>query len=166
MSVELDYQILDKKEFVQREKSGHFLKQQKFNSIKDFFKKKIGNNIIDLYELINALKKFGINYDEDDELEKEIKNAKINGNSKIDFDQFINIISTKISEMDSEKDLANLFSLFLGKDNTDKIEFNHLRRADPNLKDSQIEEMIEKADIDKDGKINFEEFYDIITKKI
>ncbi len=68
--------------------------------------------------------------------------------------------------MDSEKDLANLFSLFLGKDNTDKIEFNHLRRADPNLKDSQIEEMIEKADIDKDGKINFEEFYDIITKKI
>ena len=68
--------------------------------------------------------------------------------------------------MDSEKDLANFFSLFLGKDNTDKIEYDHLRRVDSNLKDNQIEEMIEKADKDKDGKINFEEFYDIITKKI
>ena len=166
MSVELEDQILERKEFMERDKSGYILKEQQLKSIKDNFIKKKGNNKIDLYELISALKKFGINYNEDDPLGEELENAKINRNSKIDFDQFIDLITTKLSEMDSEKDLANFFSLFLGKDNTDKIEYDHLRRADSNLKDNQIEEMIEKADKDKDGKINFEEFYDIITKKI
>lgn len=33
------------------------------------------------------------------------------------------------------------------------------------MNDDELIEMIERADKDKDGEINFEEFYDIMTKK-
>ena len=65
MSVELEDQILERKEFMERDKSGYILKEQQLKSIKENFIKKKGNNKIDLYELISALKKFGINYNED-----------------------------------------------------------------------------------------------------
>ena len=95
-----------------------------------------------------------------------LKNAKENGSSQIDFAQFIDGITTKLSEIYEEKDFAKFFSLFIGDDNTDKIEYEHLRKIDNDLKDDEIEEMIQKADIDKDGKINFEEFVNIINKKV
>ena len=88
-----------------------------------------------------------------------------------DFDKYLEFlkdqsITTKLSEIYEEKDLAKFFSLFIGDDNTDKIEYEHLRKIDNDLKDDEIEEMIQKADIDKDGKINFEEFVNIINKKV
>ena len=166
MSIEIDHQILERKEFEQKEKDGYFLKQEHLNYIKDSFKNKNASNVLDLYELESALKKFGIIFNEDDSFSKELKNAKLNGYSKIDFDHFIDAISSKLSEMDLEQDLSKFFSLFIGEENVDKIEYNHLRKVAQYLKYEQIKEMIEKADKDRDGKINFEEFYDIITKKI
>ena len=166
MSTEINHQILDRKEFEERENYGYFLKQEQLNYIKDSFLNKNGTNVLDIYELENAFKKFGINFNEDDPFGKELENAKKNGHSKIDFDQFIDAISSKLSEMDLKKDLSKFFSLFIEDENTDKIEYDHLRKVDQNLKTVQIKEMIEKADKDKDGKINFEEFYDIITKRI
>ena len=64
------------------------------------------------------------------------------------------------------EDLEKIFSLYIGKENLDKIEFKHLRKVCPGLTDEEIKEMIEKADSDKDGKVNFEDFFSIITKKL
>ena len=63
-------------------------------------------------------------------------------------------------------ELQKVFCLFLGDENVDKIEFKHIRKECPFLTDEEIKEMIEKADEDKDGKINFEEFHKIVTKLI
>ena len=84
----------------------------------------------------------------------------------VDFDELIDIITLKLSELESMEDIEKVFSLFIGEDNLDKIEFKHIKKACPVLTDEEIKEMIEKADSDKDGKINFEDFYKIITKKI
>ena len=158
--------ILDRKEFLERESHEYYLPQQKINFIKDSFKEKIPRNQLDLNELKRALNKYSINFNEKDLLSRLLKNAEENGSSQIDFAQFIGGITTKLSEIYEEKDLAKFFSLFIGDDNTDKIEYEHLRKIDNDLKDDEIEEMIQKADIDKDGKINFEEFVNIINKKV
>ena len=158
--------ILERKEFLERESHEYCLPQQKINFIKDSFKEKIQRNQLDLNELKRALNKYSINFNEKELLGKLLKNAEENGSSQIDFAQFIDVITTKLSEIYEEKDLAKFFSLFIGDDNTDKIEYEHLRKIDNDLKDDEIEEMIQKADIDKDGKINFEEFVNIINKKV
>ena len=158
--------ILDRKEFLERESHEYYLPQQKINFIKDSFKEKIPRNQLNLNELKRALNKYSINFNEKDLLSSLLKNAEENGSSQIDFAQFIDGITTKLSEIYEEKDLAKFFSLFIGDDNTDKIEYEHLRKIDNDLKDDEIEEMIQKADIDKDGKINFEEFVNIINKKV
>ena len=158
--------ILDRKEFLERESHEYYRPQQKINFIKDSFKEKIPRNQLDLNELKRALNKYSINFNEKELLGRLLKNAEENGSSQIDFAQFIDGITTKLSEIYEEKDLAKFFSLFIGDDNTDKIEYEHLRKIDNDLKDDEIEEMIQKADIDKDGKINFEEFVNIINKKV
>ena len=71
-----------------------------------------------------------------------------------------------MSDIDSMNEIQKVFLLFLGDENVDKIEFRHIRRECPGLTDEEIKEMIEKADEDKDGKVNFEEFHKIITKLI
>ena len=158
--------ILNRKEFLERESHEYYLPQQKINFIKDSFKEKIPRNQLDLNELKRALNKYSINFNEKELLGRLLKNAEENGSSQIDFAQFIDGITTKLSEIYEEKDLAKFFSLFIGDDNTDKIEYEHLRKIINDLKDDEIEEMIQKADIDKDGKINFEEFVNIINKKV
>ena len=158
--------ILDRKEFLERESHEYYLPQQKINFIKDSFKEKIPGNQLNLNELKRALNKYSINFNEKELLGRLLKNAEENGSSQIDFAQFIDGITTKLSEIYEEKDLAKFFSLFIGDDNTDKIKYEHLRKIDNDLKDDEIEEMIQKADIDKDGKINFEEFVNIINKKV
>ena len=162
----MSYKILERKEFLERESHEYYLPQQKINFIKDSFKEKIPRNQLDLNELKRALNKYSINFNEKELLGRLLKNAEENGSSQIDFAQFIDGITTKLSEIYEEKDLAKFFSLFIGDDNTDKIEYEHLRKIDNDLKDDEIEEMIQKADIDKDGKINFEEFVNIINKKV
>ena len=82
------------------------------------------------------------------------------------FDEFINIMTESMGEIDSMNYLQNVYLLFLGDENTDKIELRHVKRECPWLKDEEIKEMIDKIDEDKDGKINFEEFHKIVTKLI
>ena len=93
-----------------------------------------------------------------------------NGDANIDFDEFINMMTAKMSDKDTREDLEKVFELFLGDDNSDKIELKHLKRVckelNENMSDEELNEMIVRADTDRDGKVSFEEFYAIMTKKI
>ena len=52
----------------------------------------------------------------------------------------------------------------------DKIELKHLKRVakelNENMSEDELNEMITRADTDRDGKVSFDEFYNIMTKKI
>ena len=166
MSLDRNIKILNKKEFEERDNNSFVLPQNKINYIKNFLNEKYSTKQIDLFELKNAFNKFGIKFNKEDSILKILEDTEVNGDSKIDFEQFIDIISSKLSDLYLEKDLVNFFSLFLGNEDSDKIEHENLKKVDTNLKNEEIEEMIKSADIDKDNKINFEEFFKIITKKI
>jgi centrin-1 len=125
---------------------------------------------IDKEELRQALKNLGIDT-KNQTLQNMMADLDQDGSGKIDFDEFISMMTAKMSDRDTREDLQKVFRLFLGDDEkADKIELKHLKRVAKELNetmtDEELLEMIKRADIlDTDGKVNFEEFYNIMTKK-
>ena len=90
------------------------------------------------------------------------------GSGSIDFEEFLDMMTAKMSDKDSREDIMKVFNLF-DDDQTGKISLRNLKRVAKELgetmTDAELLEMIERADNDQDGEINFEEFYAIMTKK-
>ena len=168
MSGRFQSNLVNRKEFDRPGEIKHHLNQKDLNYIKDSFKNYDTDKTreINIDELKNALDKYGIEYDNDEAFQKIFNEAEKNGSINIDFDELINIITSRMSDIDSMSELQKVFCLFLGDENVDKIEFRHIRKECPGLTDEEIKEMIERIDEDKDGKVNFEEFHKITTKKI
>ena len=124
---------------------------------------------IDVAELKQALMNLGIDT-KNQTLQNMLADIDKNGNANIDFDEFIDMMTAKMSNKDTREDLEKVFELFLGDDDTDKIDIKHLKRVckelNENMSDDELNEMIVRADLDRDGKVSFEEFYTIMTKKI
>lgn len=107
----------------------------------------------------------------------EAKNATIyqmigdidkDGSGSIDFEEFLDMMTAKMSDKDSRADIMKVFNLF-DDDNTGKITLRNLKRVAKELGETMTEaelvEMIERADTDQDGEISPDEFYVIMTKK-
>ena len=124
---------------------------------------------IDVAELKQALMNLGIDT-KNQTLQNMLADIDKNGNANIDFDEFIDMMTAKMSDKDTPEDLRKVFDLFIGDDTADKIELKHLKRVakelGENMSDDELNEMIVRADTDKDGKVSFDEFYAIMTKKI
>ena len=80
------------------------------------------------------------------------------------------MMTDKMSDKDTPENLRKVFELFIGDDNANKIELKYLKRVakelGENMSDDELNEMLVIADTDKDGKVSFDEFYTIMTKKI
>ena len=168
MSGRFTSNLIPRNQLFKQKNKYHKLSQSKKTFIKELFEKNAidKTNKIDIEELKFALNKYGIEYDNNEKFQKIFSEIEKNGCSCIDFDEFINIMTESMGEIDSMNYLQNVYLLFLGDENTDKIELRHVKKECPWLKDEEIKEMIDKIDEDKDGKINFEEFHKITTKLI
>mmetsp|Transcript_35272 Transcript_35272/g.51830 ORF Transcript_35272/g.51830 Transcript_35272/m.51830 type:complete len:170 (-) Transcript_35272:215-724(-) len=126
-----------------------------------------GSGTIDPKELKSAMQSLGF----------EAKNATIyqmigdidkDGSGSIDFDEFLDMMTAKMSDKDSKEDIGKVFNLF-DDDKSGKISLRNLKRVARELgetmSDAELMEMIERADTDEDGEINPDEFYAIMTKK-
>ena len=89
------------------------------------------------------------------------------GSGVIDFEEFLAMMTVKMSERDSREEILKAFRLF-DDDETGKISFKNLKRVakelGENMTDEELAEMIEEADRDGDGEINEEEFLRIMKK--
>ncbi len=124
---------------------------------------------IDTAELKQALSNLGIDA-KNQTLQNMMNDIDKNQSGTIDFNEFIELMTAKFSDKDTPEDLRKVFDLFIGDDTADKIEFKHLKRVakelGENISDEELNEMIVRADTDRDGKVSFEEFFAIMTKKI
>merc|ERR1712200_338334 len=89
------------------------------------------------------------------------------GSGTIDFNDFLKLMTQKMSEKDSKEEILKAFRLF-DDDSTGKISFKNLKRVakelGENLTDEELQEMIDEADRDGDGEVNEEKFLRIMKK--
>ncbi len=102
-----------------------------------------------------------------EEIKKMISDIDKDGNGTIDYQEFLEMMTTKMSEKDSREEILKAFRLF-DDEEKGKISFTNLKRVakelGENMKDEELMEMIEEADRDGDGEINEEEFLRIMKK--
>ncbi len=91
------------------------------------------------------------------------------GNAQIDFDEWVHLMSNRVSVSSSKASILKIFPLY-DDEKTDHISVKNLRRVAVDLgeeiSEEELQEMIDRADLDRDGLVNFEEFYTILTRKI
>lgn len=87
--------------------------------------------------------------------------------SKIDFNEFLELLVEKMSEKDTKEDALRAFRQF-DQDHQGRISFKNLqavaRELGETMTDEELSEMIAAADTDKDGFISEEEFLRILRK--
>lgn len=118
-------------------------------------------------ELGDILRKLGYNPTPED-LKDMIKEVDIDGNGNVDFQEFLELMSHKMKDHDSEEEMLEAFKIF-DRDNNGyvtkddfKVIMNHLGEA---MTPDELDEMIKDNDDDGDGQLNYEEFKKMMTFK-
>jgi len=122
---------------------------------------------IDLRELKAAMRALGFELKKEEvrnifeELDKDL-------NQEVTLEEFVKMMTPRMGDRDSREEIAKVFKLF-DEDNTGYITFRNLKKIcndlGENLTDDEIQEMIDEADRDQDGKINAEEFFRVMKKR-
>ena len=98
---------------------------------------------------------------------KKMTDIDKDGSGTIDFSEFLEMMTAKMSERDSREEILKAFRLF-DDDETGKISFRNLKRVakelGENMTDEELQEMIDEADRDGDGEISEDEFLRIMKK--
>merc|ERR1712062_945934 len=94
-----------------------------------------------------------------EEIKKMIQDIDKEGSGTIDFNDFLKLMTQKMTEKDSKEEILKAFRLF-DDDETGKISFKNLKRVakelGENLTDEELQEMIDEDDRDGDGDVNEE----------
>ena len=90
------------------------------------------------------------------------------GSKKIGFDEFVEMMERKNNEEDTEVEIINAFRVFDTESNgliSNQKLAHIIRTLGETLTDKEIEEIINEADVDGDGFINYEEFVRMMMAK-
>ncbi|CAH0561380.1 unnamed protein product [Brassicogethes aeneus] len=153
-----------------RKKSGpkFELSAEQKNDIKEAFDlfdtEKSGE--IDTKDLKVAIRALGFE-PKKEEIKKMIADVDKNSSGKISYDDFLQLMSTKMAEKDTKEEILKAFRLF-DEDDKGAITMRDLKRVAQELGETltsdELQEMIDEADRDGDGEINQEEFLRIMKK--
>ena len=128
------------------------------------------NGTIDPHEVITSMQTLRLNekspiiYD----LFAEFDTPE-NSKNRLDYEEFVDILSQKLSDKDSQKSIERVYEAFLGESNKDTIDFDVIKKVaqdvGDDITDEQIRAMLERCA--KNGKdMTFEEFYAVMTKQV
>jgi centrin-1 len=126
----------------------------------------MGLGYIDSKELKVAMRALGFE-PKKEEVKKMISEVDREGKGVIEFADFMELMTGKISERDPREEILKAFRLF-DDDSTGKVSLKNLKRVARELgetmNDDELQEMIDEADRDGDGEISEEEFIRIMKK--
>lgn len=122
--------------------------------------------VIDTKELKVAIRALGFE-PRKEEIKKMIADFDKEGSGRISFADFLQMMTQKMSEKDSNDEIMKAFRLF-DDDDTGAISFKNLKRVakelGENLSDEELREMISEADLNDDGQVDQDEFLRIMKK--
>lgn len=125
-----------------------------------------GTGIIDAKELKVAIRALGFE-PKKEEIKKMIAEVDKEGTGKLSYQDFLQLMTVKMAEKDTNEEILKAFRLF-DDDDTGTISFKNLKRVakelGENLTDEELHEMIEEADRDGDGEVSKEDFLRIMKK--
>ncbi|XP_033617473.1 centrin-2-like [Fukomys damarensis] len=111
-----------------------------------------GTRTIDVKELKVAMRALGFE-PKKEEIKKMISEIDEDGTGKMNFSDFLTVITQKMSEKDTEEEILKAFQLF-NDDETGKIPFKNPKRVakelGESLTDEELQKMIDAADRDGD----------------
>lgn len=144
-----------------------YISEDKINSFKKAFSKfDLGNSGLIRSKLLgNVLRTLGMNPTEA-ELQDMINEVDKDGTGLLNFPNFLYMMAKKENDEEAEDEIREAFKVFDG-DGNGFISRTELRHVMMNLGEAVSEEecdaMVEEADVDGDGSINYEEFYMMMT---
>ena len=122
---------------------------------------------ISISELIGSMKSLGFDT-KNPAIYKMIAEMDADGNGVIDFEEFLDMMTARISEKNTRADLERVFKLF-DEAREGHITVQALARVARDLGEDisleELREIVQRADLNGDGKLGFEDFYSIMTKK-
>lgn len=96
---------------------------------------------------------------------KEIPNEK---RFQIDWAEFLEMFKHRVSENNSRLQMKNLFD-FLTINQSNELSVDALKimvkQLGEDISEKELKDMVKKADLDGDGKVNFEDFYALMMQK-
>lgn len=142
------------------------LTEEEILGLKEMFKSMDTDNsgAISYQELKEGLKKHGSNLPEA-QIRQLMEAADVDNSGTIDYEEFITA-TVHLNKVEKEEHIYEAFRHF-DTDNSGYITKDELKAAlsdEHNLEAGEVEKIIEEVDIDKDGKINYEEFSAMIRK--
>ena len=154
------------REEILRDRMGlKFLNSKELKLLKDAFKKLDSNHSgeIDKEELEQAISSYGCAFDTG-KVMRFFTDADKNGSKRIDFDEFLNSICSEMKL--TEEALRQVFTLFIGNNKDDALTLDHLKKLNSVYNEAELKELIDLTDSAHSGKVNFEDFYKMITTKV
>ena len=126
-----------------------------------------GSGAIDPKELKAAMQSLGFEA-KNQTIFQMISDLDKNKSGSIDFEEFLDMMTARMSDKDTREDVSKVFRLF-DDDSTGTITLRNLRRVARELgetmTDEELQEMIDRADSNGDGAVTMDDFYNIMTKK-
>ncbi|KAL5334497.1 hypothetical protein BJX70DRAFT_378229 [Aspergillus crustosus] len=127
---------------------------------------KDGTGDITATELGEVMRSLGQNPTET-ELQDIIDELDVDRTGTIDFDEFLVMMSRKVKDSDPEAELREAFAVF-DKDKSGSISAEELRQVlqsiGDDVTDKDVDEMLQLADVNGDGSIDYEEFVKLMSQ--
>ncbi|TRY79978.1 hypothetical protein TCAL_07547 [Tigriopus californicus] len=121
---------------------------------------KDGSGTISTKELLPILRAIGQNPTEDEILNLVIE-FDMNGDGTIDFEEFLEMMTKQSKDIDQTQEIKEAFKIF-DRDGNGYIDAKELKmvvtRMGEALTAAEAEEFMQEADINGDGKLDYEEF--------
>ena len=111
-------------------------------------------------ELENAMISMGQSPTEE-EINEMMNEVDLNKDGKIDFDEFMILMTKRSPDNQTEEEVINAFRVFDKEGNglIASAELKHIMMSiGDKMTEEEADEMVNEADIDEDGMINYEEF--------
>merc|ERR1712099_121037 len=90
------------------------------------------------------------------------------GSGEIEFGEFLDVMCAKITDKNTMEEIDRVFKLF-DKDRNGTLEADDLSRVCKELgeemSEEDVREVIQRADLDGDGVVGLQDFYNVLTKK-
>ncbi|KAK9360274.1 hypothetical protein V1504DRAFT_455471 [Lipomyces starkeyi] len=145
------------------------LTEEQINEFKEAFSLFDKNNDgqITTKELGTVMRSLGQNPSEA-ELADMINEVDVDNDGTIDFPEFLTMMARKMKDTDSEEEIKEAFRVF-DRDNNGYISSTELRHVmtsiGERLTDEEVDLMIKEADTNNDGRIDYNEFVQLMLSK-